>query len=487
MNLFERFWRKFEEWRAATDSLNPEWAPISITPVHAPNGVRNEAARDLTSIVRRAAKRFPPVVLSQPAFSERPFCLVYTVSGSELPEFHELFEQYVDKNAFMAEVFLRLRPHCEMPYVLFLGPHSYFLYDVGLEELLHWGNTLISLEELLLQPLDASESVADTWNAIPRKTVLQRSEEFARWIDLWKAAIGSRMNATPVFMQNLMQKIVLLFLYDFYFGFEDPDLHLRTIFLERKPYRGRKKPEAVGAPVPQVDSDEPPFDGVAWLHQASQDVRDRHCVDFLFWTQAESSFFALMGADMRGQFSQFILELFLLSQCKFDAQVQSDAFSGTDSRLKLWKYSVTETLNIRRRLQADDVNVYEPLVIDLEESGVGWALHVVQQTLEFWREKCAFFAEQLAGRRPVRVQFDMFQQPNLEEARIPLPDDVVETAFSTSVRILYSFPVERSTLEFLVVLSVFNLCRKWELPLQPLDHLADIFIRKDRVGNVLEI
>ena len=81
----------------------------------------------------------------------------------------------------------------------------------------------------------------------------------------------------------------------------------------------------------------------------------------------------------------------------------------------------------------------------------------------------------------------MFQQSDLENARVPMPENVFETAFSSSVRIHYDFPLERATLEYLIVLKVFEFCRQWGIVLQPLDHIADIFVRKERISKVQEI
>ncbi|MBX7246984.1 MAG: hypothetical protein K1X53_15915 [Candidatus Sumerlaeaceae bacterium] len=479
MNLFEQFWKAIEDRRGPAAQADIPF-DLTLTEFHPPEGVQSEAGRDLTSVVRRAARRFPPVVVSQPRFSPRPFCFVYTTSGSRLPEFHELFENYLDKNAFMAETFLRLRPHCEMTYVLFLSEKTFFLFDAELEELLRWGSDFESLEELFLAPVDAGLDVVNAWGQIPRKTLAQRSEEFCRWIDLWKAALGARTNANPAFMVSLMQKVVLLFLFDLNFGLSEPDLRLRNNFLELRP---KEKAKASVDPMARLAG----FDGIAWLHEASREVCDLYHLDFLFWTQAESNFFNVMGADTRKLFSQFILELFLVSQCKFATAVQSDAFSDPNSRLKLWKFSVTETLNVRKRIQADDVNVYEPLNIDLDESGVGWTLHVIEETLEFWRERCNEFARQLTERKRVKVQFDMFQTADPEHARIPMPEDIFEMAFSTSLRVFYDFPVQRATLEYLIILKVFEFCRRWNIPLQPLDEVAYMFSPKDRMGKVQEI
>lgn len=478
MNLFERFWKTIDEKRDAAKSQGPDF-DIALTTVQPPDGVRNEAARDLTSIVKRAPRRHPPVVVSQPTLSARPFCLIYTVAGDELPAFHDLFERYVDKNAFVAETFLRLRPHCELPYVLFVGQRHFFLYDAKLEELLRWGSDMAVLEELLIQPISAGRNVLETWDRIARKEFAQRSEELARWLDLWRVRIGARTNATPAFMQNLLQKAILLFVFDATFGFDEPELRLRQSFIEQRQGLRRRR-NAAGNPPPE-------FDAIAWMNQASEEVCDRYHIDFLFWTQAEANFFALINQETRQQFAEFVFEVFQLSHVKLEAHVQVDVLSDPDSRLKLWKYAVTESVNIKRRLQADDINVYEPVTVDLEESGVGWALHVVEQTLAFWKERCESFARELSERKSVQVQFDMFQTSDPEHAELPLPEKVFDTAFGTSLRVYYDFPIARATLEYLVLLRTFEFCREWRLPLQPLDCIAEMFIRKTPMTSVQEL
>lgn len=475
MNLFERFWQTIDEYRQARYDRNRtgplENFELSMTPVHPPEGVRSEAGLDLSAIVRRAPRRFPPYVIAQQYFSKKPFCMIYTVGENELPQFHELFEQYVDKNAFVAEMFLRLRPHSDIPYVLFIGPKSFFLYDAVQEELIRWGTDFSGLDELLISPVKDNVNVPELWDQIPRKSNSQRSEEFARWLDLWKVGIGARTSATPSFMQVLMQKVLLLFLYDQVFGLTDVELRLRTNFLDqRSVLRYLNK---------QVSPN--PFDGVAWLHQAAAEVLSRYKVEFLEWTNAESNFFAVMSAETRHQFGHFILELFLQSQAKFTSGVQMDVFSDANARLKLWKFSVMETGNIRRKLHVDDVNVYEPVHIDLTESGLGWAFHMVDQVLEFWQDRCLYFENQLNEHRELKLQFDMFQQPNLDEITIPTVKDLFDQAFSTSIRIYYDLPIERASLEYLIIIKVFEVCQNISSPLRSLHHLNDIFIEKERV------
>jgi len=476
MNLFERFWQAMDELRSE-HRANPEAFGLTLNPVHAPDGVQSDAGRDLSAVVRAGLRRFPPYVVSQEAIDPRPFCLIYTVTA-ELPQFHELFEQYVDKDAFIAETLLRLKPHCEIPHILFIGKKSFFLYDTELEELIRWGNDFAGLDELFLAPLANAASLATEWNKLPRKNNSQKAEEFGRWLDLWKVGIGARTNATPAFMQVLMQKVILLFQYDLIIGLQDSELSLRRNFLEHR------QAASFAAP-PNVYN--LPFDGVAWLHQASGEVLGRYDIDFLDWTAAESNFFALMSAETRQQFSQFIMELFLLSQGKFCSAVQVDVFSDVNSRLKLWKFSVTETLNIRRRLQADDVNVYEPIWIDLEESGIGWALHVIKQVLDFWRERCIYFEQQLLERRQLKLQFDMFQQPDLERIRVPVISDIFDQTFTTSVRVYYDFPAERLTLEYLVIMKLIEFCHETGIQLRPLHRMADMFVEKEHFAMVQDI
>lgn len=478
MNLFERFWKIVDEKREAARTTGSE-LDLSLTTVHPPSGVQNEAARDLTSIVRRAPRRHPPMVVSQPAKSQRPFCLIYTVAGDELPQFQQMFETYLDKNEFMTETFLRLRPHCELPYVLFIGQTHFYLYDTAAEELLRWGTEIGALQELLIAPLSAGADVKQAWDAIARKELTQRAEELARWLDLWRARIGARTSATPAFMLNVLQKAMLLFLYDWHFGLQDDDLVLRAAFLEQREAARARKGSALSRRMP--------FDGVAWMHQASEEVCRKLHIDFLFWTQAEANFFALINADTRRHFSDFIMEILQLSHAKLISPVQADVFCTPDAKLKYWKYAVTESVSVKRSLAADEVNVYQPINIDLEASGVAWALHVVDQTLEYWRERCEALTRQLTQQKSLGLQFDLFVESDLDREGVPCIEDVPDTTFGRSIRVHYDFPIERATLEYLVLLRTFELCKEWHIALKPLDCIAEMFVHKERMSDVEEI
>ncbi|PKO17404.1 hypothetical protein CVU37_07890 [candidate division BRC1 bacterium HGW-BRC1-1] len=476
MKLYELFWQSMDLRRDDDGQLPPDF-DLLLTPVHPPDNVRSEAARDIALVTRQAPKQFSAMVVSQPGIAARPFCFIHTVKRGLLPDFTELFENYVDKNAFIAETLLRLRPHYDLPYVLFLGDSGFFLYDVAAEELLKWGSDLTLLEELLIQPVVAGVSVMESWDAIPRKSVTQRSEEFARWLDLWKACIGARMNSTPALVQGLLQKVILLFLYDLHYGLADSDMRLRSNFLEHRTLAGKARKSAK---MPQ------PFDGVAWLFEAVQEVREKCHIEFLYWNETETTFFALLAEEGRRQFSQFVLELFLLSQSKFDAAVQTDVFTDSDSRLKLWKFTVMESLDVCKRLHVDDVNVYDMIIVDTDEGGVGWAMHVVNKLLEFWHMRLWKMQRALAEHRVVAVQFDMFQQPDIERARVPSVEDVFELAYAGSLRLEYGDPSDRATLEYLMILRVLECSRLWELKLSPLDHLSDCFTRKQDAAALEE-
>ena len=470
MSLYERFWKSIDERQESAEASSfaggREFDPVAM-----PEAARSDADRDLAMLARWAPRRHPPVLFGQPRFSPRPFCLILTVRGARLPAFSELFEQFLDKNGFIAEAFLRLRSHPQIPYVLFVGEKTFFLYDSASEELLRWGGDFGGIDELFIEPFRNDEDIRAKWEAFPRKPVSQRAEEFARWLDLWKTAIGARTSATPSFMVALMQKVILLFLFDLQFGLEDDDLRLRTTFLESRVASTRRS----GRPATEGTV----FDGVAWLHEASGEVRRRFGLGFLFWSQAEANFFSLMGAEARRMFSQFVVELFLLSSAKFESRVQAEAFCDTGARLKMWRFSVTEPLDIRQQLRADGVNVYEPVTADLEDCGPGWCLHLAREVLRYWHDRCLCFERQLAERCRVDLQFDMFQQPDPDRAEMPREKDSFETAFSTSLRVRYDSPASRSTLEYLIIIGVFECCALWDLPLQPLDSLERVFVKRE--------
>ncbi|MGC8840701.1 MAG: hypothetical protein ACP5QZ_04515 [Candidatus Sumerlaeaceae bacterium] len=471
MSLSEQFWRTLEDKQEALGPA-PEGLDVVWHVLKPAAGDKSLPARELARLARISHRHHPPALLAQPSADIRPFVLVVSAPDKALPTFEELYQSYLDKNGFLAESLLLLRPHCEVPYALFVGGRNYFLYDLATEDILRWSSTFEDLCDLLLAPIERRENVRAKWDALARRTRSQRAEEFSHWMDLWRVAIGAHYADvnSPLLVQGLLQKSILLFLYDLLFGFSDEDLRLRKNFLAVRQHH-----RSASVSDPEADLT---FDAVAWLHQASEELYARYQIEFLRWTEEESAFFSLMNNEARLNLRQFILELFLQSLSKFDVEVQAEAFSDPDARLKMWKFSVTETLNVRKRLHADEINVYAPLEVDLDESGVAWTLHVVGEILEYWREKCEQLEQDMAQRKRIEVQLDMFQHPDLEKASVPTRENLYCSTLPQSLRIFYRDPAERQTLEYLVNLKILDYCAKHAIPLHPLKDLERIFVMK---------
>lgn len=465
MNLCEQLWHKLEE---ALETLGPppdgfdaEWHFVKPAA-----GDKSQPAKELGRLARISARHHPPALFTQQSYDPRALFILISAPDKVLPTFEELYEAYVDKNSYLAECLLLLRPHCDVPYALFVSPHHFYLYDVATEDILRFSSSFSELEELLLQPMEKHENLRAKWDALARRSRAQRAEEFAHWFDLWRVSIGAQTGDTtsPELVRAILQKAILLFLYDYYFGFSDPDLQLRQIFL-------RLRQQKLSQPTPAEFS----FDGVAWLHQASDELISKYEINFLRWTEEESAFISLMNEEARMNLRQFILELFFQSISKFDVEVQAEAFSDPDARLKMWKFSVTETLDVRRRMQADEINVYAPLVVDLDESGLAWTLHVVGEILAYWHEKCEQLENELLTRNRIVVQPDMFQHGDFEKAQIPTRAELFRSTLPRSLKIYYSDAVERQTLEYLVNLKIFEYCARHAIPLHPLEDIHTIF------------
>jgi hypothetical protein len=467
MNLANDFWERIQDLLDMEKRDNS--ALLAVTKVRAPDASESDAARDLAALVKLCAKSRPPALLSQPHLSQRPICLVMTVSAADFPNFGELFEQYLDKNALVAEAMLRLKPHLDVPYLLVVSSPGFLLYCTDDEHVIRQGQKFEGLEEMLFAPISAGTSLDAQWNAITRKSTSQNAEEFGRWIDLWKAAIGSHSNTPPAVLQGLLQKVTLLFVYDTWFGFGDEELGLRSVFL------------GLASTMMSGDSSGDTaelFDGVAWIHEGSQLLAQHLNSDFVRWSAEENSFFAMMSSQTRRLFSQLVMEFFLLSSTKYSTQSQAETFGDANSRLKMWKHSVTDTTNIARELQADEINVYEPMRIDLDECGTTWALHLVRRMFDFWRDRCLNFEREMLERRNIKLQFDMFQKPDQLPAHVPSENDVFELTFRSSIRLSYSHPATRSTMEYLLLLLSIDYAREHELRAPQLSHVANVFRQK---------
>lgn len=475
MNLSERFWKTLEE-KHEEQGPPPEGFDLLWHVVRPAPGEKSAPAKELGRLARISCRTRPPALLSQPSVDTRPFALIVTAPDKALPTFDTLYEGYLDKNGYLAECLMLVRPHCDVPYALFVGPQHFYLYDLATEDILRWSPRFEELEELIVAPVERRESVREVWDKLARRSRSQRAEEFAHWLDLWRVAIGAHHPeaSSPHLIQAIFQKAILLFVFDLFFGFTDEDLQLRRTFLAM---RQRRRQSSAS------DEEALTFDSVAWLHQASQELLQNYRIEFLRWSEQECAFFSLMNSEARLNLRQFIFELFLQSQSKFDTAVQAEVFSDPDARLKMWRFSVTETLDVRKRLQADDVNVYAPLEIDLDESGLAWALHVAHEVLDYWREKCEDIERELERHNRVALQFDMFQQPDLASARVPTRADLFRSTLPQSLRVFYSDPVDRTTYEYLLTLQIFDYCRRQGLPLQPLDDIQRIFVPKPGIPS----
>ena len=106
-----------------------------------------------------------------------------------------------------------------------------------------------------------------------------------------------------------------------------------------------------------------------------------------------------------------------------------------------------------------------------------------------------FDVPQREGGRSAREErivagFEEIQRFVEQHGRRPLHGDerdIFETAFSTSIRVIYENPADRATLEYLMILKVFEFSREWNLPLQPLDNIADAFVRKEHFEGIEEL
>jgi len=65
--------------------------------------------------------------------------------------------------------------------------------------------------------------------------------------------------------------------------------------------------------------------------------------------------------------------------------------------------------------------------------------------------------------------------------------DIFDEAFSTSIRVYYDFPAEKATLEYLIILKVFELSRGWSGAMRPLEMLSEVFVEKERMASVQDI
>ena len=153
MSLINKFWQTLEDKQESLgpppDGLDAIWRVVKPAPED-----RSRPARELSRLARLCMRKRPPALLSQPSVELHPFVMILSAPEHVLPTFEELYEGYLDKNGYLAECLMLLKPHCDVPYALFAGPQHFFLYDLFTEDILRWSGEVQELESLLIAPLE---------------------------------------------------------------------------------------------------------------------------------------------------------------------------------------------------------------------------------------------------------------------------------------------------------------------------------------------
>ncbi|MCX7626477.1 MAG: hypothetical protein N2Z21_09745, partial [Candidatus Sumerlaeaceae bacterium] len=165
MSLCDQFWQTLEQKREelgpAPDGFDADWHFIKPHP-----GDKSQPAKELGRLARISARLYPPALFKQASGDSQAFFIAISAPDGVLPSFEEIYQSYVDKNAYLAECLLLLRPHCDVPYALFLGTQHFYLYDLLTEDILRSSGSFEELRDLVLLPLEKRENLRAKWDGL---------------------------------------------------------------------------------------------------------------------------------------------------------------------------------------------------------------------------------------------------------------------------------------------------------------------------------
>lgn len=173
---------------------------------------------------------------------------------------------------------------------------------------------------------------------------------------------------------------------------------------------------------------------------------------------------------MEPKLSSFLQDILRIGRCRLNSASLSALFFPAEEEHKSWKLALMEPLDLNVHIQEKDFYIFQPLELDLLQSGVGRALDAFDKLLLHGiqlKEKM-----HKAGGRQLDI---------LEEMSHPLEDRVVQDPLSWVLRRALRIalpPSHQPHFSKLLAFHLLHIKRKPhfpDFPLNPLRHLSNLF------------
>ncbi len=164
-----------------------------------------------------------------------------------------------------------------------------------------------------------------------------------------------------------------------------------------------------------------------------------------------------------------------MSRSKFRVDNALYAFTGEETENKSWKAALTQKEEVGKRLERHDLTIYDPVTVDIGESGFGWMLTLLESLTRYWIEENLRRKEDLKREGSLSLQLDLFAQEPSGLHRRGYLDDILLFTLTHSYRVKTSSVEERFLAGLLIAMKAMELAEAYSLPLTQFDKIDSIF------------
>jgi hypothetical protein len=123
----------------------------------------------------------------------------------------------------------------------------------------------------------------------------------------------------------------------------------------------------------------------------------------------------------------------------------------------------------------EEVLVYKPLTIALDDVGYAWMLRLFEEVVEYWMDYNRRVEAMIERGEPQSLQLDFFHPLPKTLTTSGTIQNVVAFTLETSFRVQAQHTWQKDICLFLLSAKVLEICRRYKMPLTPLVTLDQIF------------
>jgi hypothetical protein len=391
--------------------------------------------------------------------AQTPLVAIAIAPQESLTRYQESYQKYLDMDFKLRLLLDHVQQNVLAPYLLCVDNQRAYLYDVDREECLIYCEDVQEQVERLFPHFDRRKMQRETLEQLPRRSDDLLGRELCEWVKLWSAELGSKTGEGRDAMARFFEKLLLLR----YFS----RLYSRRVSLSQ--FR-----RFLDAPERLAERKRLP-DAQRFLSTTLDTLASKYHVQFC-QVGAEERDFLRRAVSIDRKLNEMLLQLNLLSREKFTVECFVQAYADLSSKLKSWKARyTTRDIRLKDYIVQEEVLVYKPLTVVLDDVGYAWMLRLFEEVVDYWLDYNRRAEDKIQRGEPQIFQLDFFQP--LPQTLTPSGtiENVVAFALETSFRVQTQQAWQQDICRLLLSAKVLELCKRHKLPLTSLAQLDRIF------------